>query len=266
MCKTTKRGTVAKIEMPKLHREVAWWLSFFLSFLLSFFLSVFLSFCLSFTGAGSYPISHTDHHYRQWQSPHGTTSRHLRPKGIWKRIPLDDNAVIGGIPPLRKRTDRRICHRKTQSCYRRTGNRNTTPASRAISKETLPGRPINTTTEPYGRHPTWKELRGEVSAFRENTNYDSDQEDARQKSNVRKSKQTSYEKRQETRRQEKNHSCVLRKTVAFCRTQGLKIHNREWQFKYVTPHIKTYHKDNLRATKCKNQNPGDFLRYTNSQT
>ena len=131
--------------------------------------------------------------------------------GVRKRIPLNDNDVVDGIPPLQKRTDRRICHRQTHSCARIAGYRNTTPMPMAIPKENQPGHPRNSTTEPYGRQPTCKDLREEVNAFSEHINYDSDQEDAKHQANVRKSIQAAYEKRQEMRRQVEKHSCVLRK-------------------------------------------------------
>ena len=54
----------------------------------------------------------------------------------------------------------------------------------------------------YGKPPTRYELRGEVKALREQTNYDTAQEYNKNQAKIRKSKYTAYEKRQEARRQE----------------------------------------------------------------
>ena len=55
---------------------------------------------------------------------------------------------------------------------------------------------------PYGKLPTWYELRGEAKTFREQTNYDSAQEDTMHHEKIRGGKYKAYEKLQEARRQD----------------------------------------------------------------
>ena len=122
------------------------------------------------------------------------------------------NSVIGRRPTQHKRTVRGYdiarlkvapASRGKRAFSQKSATRNETEALRRRRGRYRKQRNVALgglrRRNPYGQKPTWEEMRHEVKAFREHSNYDSDQEEANAQATIRKSEHTEYEKRQEMR-------------------------------------------------------------------